>query len=61
METIEFEKWNIKEIEDKYGTEGDVACICPLALFAVRLMLVDTVHTEAMEHIERSHPLGVSL
>lgn len=25
METIEFEKWNIKEIEDKYSTEGDVA------------------------------------
>ena len=25
METIEFKKWNIKEIEDKYSTEGDVA------------------------------------
>ena len=29
--------------------------------FAVRLMLVDTVYRKTVEHVERSHPLRVSL
>jgi len=51
----------IVEAELIVGTECDVACICLLAGLAVRLMLVDAVHRKAMEHIERSHPLRVSL
>ena len=51
----------IVEAELVVGTECDVACICLLAGFAVRLMLVDTVYRKAMEHIERTHPLRVSL
>ena len=51
----------VVETELVVGTEGDVAVICALALVAVGLMLVDTVHGQAMEHVERSHPLGVTL
>ena len=47
----------VVETELVVGTEGDVAVICALALVAVGLMLVDTVHGQAMEHVERSHPL----
>ena len=43
------------------GTEGDVAVIRSLTGVAVRLMLVDAVHGQTMEHVQRSHPLGVSL
>jgi len=42
-------------------SEGDVACIRLLAGLAVGLMLVDAVHAQSVEHIERSHPLGVTL
>ena len=43
------------------GTEGDVCHICLAALVGVRTMLVDTIYREAVEHIERSHPLRVTL
>ena len=42
-------------------TESDVAVVGSLASVAVRLVLVDAVHRKAVEHIERSHPLGVTL
>ena len=51
----------IVEAELVVGTEGDIACISLSAGVAVRLVLVDAVYAEAMEHIERAHPLGVSL
>ena len=51
----------IVETELVVCSEGDVACICLLAGIAVRLMLVDTVDAESVEHIERTHPLRVSL
>ena len=43
------------------GTEGDVCHICLAALVGVRTMLVDTIYRETVEHIERSHPLRVTL
>ena len=42
-------------------TKGDVCLICLASLFAVRTMLVDAVHAQSVEHIERSHPFGVTL
>ena len=51
----------IIEAEFVVSTEGDVAVVGLLAVFGVGLMLVDTVHAEAVEHVERPHPLGVSL
>ena len=43
------------------GTEGDVAVIGGLAGGGVGLMLVNAVHGQAMEHVQRAHPLGVTL
>ena len=38
-------------------TECDICHICLAARIRVRLVLVDTVDTKAMELIERTHPL----
>ena len=51
----------VVETELVVCTECDVACICLAARLAVRLVLVDAVYRETMEHVERSHPLRVSL
>ena len=42
-------------------TECDVGIICGTTLGRVGLGLVDTCHRQAVEHIERSHPLRVTL
>ena len=42
-------------------SEGDVSLIGTAASLAVGLMLVDTVDREAVELVERTHPLGVTL
>ena len=42
-------------------TEGDVRIVSLAAPLAVGLVLVDTVDTQPVKHIERSHPLGVTL
>ena len=51
----------VVETEFVVRTEGDVACVCLPTGIAVRLMLVDAIYAQAMELIERSHPLGISL
>ena len=51
----------VVETELVVRTEGDVCHVCLAAGVGVGLMLVDTVHTQTVELIERSHPLGVTL
>ena len=50
-------------VEAKFvvGPESNVCIVGRTSLRGVGLMLVNAVHTETMEHIERSHPLGVTL
>ena len=43
------------------GTKGDIGLVGAAALLAVGLVLVDTIDGEAVELIERAHPLGVAL
>ena len=42
-------------------TESDVSLISIAASHTIRLMLVNTIHTQTVEHINRSHPLRVTL
>jgi len=51
----------IVETELVVGTERDVGLVSLATLWRVGLVLVDTVHRKAVEHIERPHPLGVTL
>ena len=50
-------------VETKFivGTECNICHVSTTASFRVRLMLIDAVYTQAMEHIERSHPFRVTL
>ena len=50
----------IVEAELVVRAEGDVCQICLAACFGVRLVLVDAVHAQSVEHVERSHPFRVS-
>ncbi len=51
----------VVEAELVVRTEGDVAVIGALALVGIGLVLVDAVHAEAVELVQRAHPLGVTL
>ena len=51
----------IIETELVVGTEGDICQVCLAALVGIRTVLVDTIYRETVEHIERSHPLRVTL
>ena len=51
----------VVETELVVGSESDRTVIGPLSGVAVRLMLVDAVHRKTVEHVERTHPLGVTL
>ncbi len=51
----------VVEAELVVRTKGDVGLISAAACFGVGLVLVDAVYGEAVEHIERAHPLGVAL
>ena len=51
----------VVETELVVRTEGDVAFVGLAAGVRVRLVLVDAVHGQAVEHIQRTHPLGVTL
>ena len=51
----------VVETELVVGTECDVGKVCTATCIRVGLMLVDAVHAESMEHVERSHPLRVTL
>ena len=42
-------------------SEGYVGLICLAARLAVWLVLVDTIDAEAVEHVQRAHPLRVAL
>ena len=42
-------------------TEGNISLIRLATCLAVGLVLVDTVDRESVEHVERSHPLRVTL
>ena len=47
----------IVETEFVVRTESDITFISTPSGIAVRLMLVDTVYRQSMEHVKRSHPL----
>ena len=51
----------VVETEFIVGTECDICLISLATLLRVRLMLIDTIHAQSVEHIERSHPLRVTL
>ena len=51
----------VVEAELVVRAEGDVGLIGAAACFGVRLVLVDAVHRQAVEHIERPHPFAVAL
>ncbi len=50
-------------VETKFvvGTEGDVGQIGLTTFFRIGAVLVDTIHRQTMEHIQRSHPFRVTL
>ena len=50
-------------VETKFivRTERDVGLISAAACFRVRLMLIDAVYAQSVEHIERAHPFRVTL
>ena len=50
----------VVETELVVGTESDVAVICPAALVGVGFVLVDAIHAESVELVERAHPFAVS-
>ena len=50
----------IIEAELVVRTESDITGISLAAVVRVGFVLVDTIDTQAMEHIERSHPFGVT-
>ncbi len=43
------------------GSERDISAVGVTAGLRVRLMLVYAIHRESVEHIERTHPLGITL
>ena len=51
----------VVETEFVVGTESNIGHISPATSFRVRLMLIDTVYAQAMEHIKRAHPFRVTL
>ena len=51
----------VVEAELVVRSEGDVREVSLAALVGIGLVLVDTVHREAVKHVERSHPFGVTL
>ena len=51
----------IVETELIVSSEGDICLVSLAALRRVGAVLVDTVNGKTVEHIERSHPLGVTL
>ena len=51
----------VVEAEFVIGPEGDVAVVSALTLGRVGLVFVDAVYSEAMELVQRSHPLLITL
>ena len=50
----------VVETELVIGTERDIGHVCTTTCSRVRLMLVDTIYAQTMEHIERAHPFRVT-
>ncbi len=50
----------VVETEFIVRTECNIGVICITTGFGVRLVLVDTIHRQTVEHIKRPHPLGVT-
>ena len=51
----------VVETELVVRTKGDVACVGFASFVGIGAVLVDTIHRQSVEHIERSHPLRVAL
>ena len=51
----------IVETELVVRTEGNVGQVSPTARLAVGLVLVDAIHAQTVEHVERPHPFRVAL
>ena len=51
----------VVEAELVVRTEGDVSVVCCTTLRGIGAVLVDTVYAEAVEHVQRAHPLRVTL
>ena len=51
----------IVETELVVGTKGNICHISLTTGLAIGLVLINTIHTQAMEHIDGSHPLRVTL
>ena len=43
------------------STKGNIACIRTATLIGVWFVLINTIYGQTMEHIQRTHPLGVTL
>ena len=50
----------IIETEFIVGTKSNICHIRTTTSFRVRLMLIDTIYAQAMEHIKRTHPFRVT-
>ena len=50
----------VVETEFVVGTERDVCQICLAACVGVRLVTVDAIYAQTVEHIKRTHPFGVT-
>ena len=50
----------VVETELVVRTERDIRLVSLTASLGVRLVLIDTVYGKPVEHIKRSHPLGVT-
>ena len=51
----------VVEAELVVRPEGDVSVVCCTTLRGIGAVLVDTVYAEAVEHVQRAHPLRVTL
>ncbi len=51
----------VVETELIVRTESNIARVCTAALIAVGAILIDAINRQAVEHIKRAHPLGVTL
>ena len=51
----------VVEAEFIVRTEGDVCVVSRTALGSIGAVLVDAVHAKTMEHVQRTHPLRVTL
>ena len=51
----------VVETELVVRTKGDVTLVCLTTSLGVWLVLVDSMDGQSVEHIQRTHPLGVTV